>query len=145
MKNTLANKVYEFVNHVLYGSGNKLAFGDQLPSHKKCPVTGLDISMQPNTSKFLSLTGVKWYYEHKRKIYDAVLAPRLTGHFSKAEPSVQFREISHSIRNSDSNPRNNSKRAIQKVLSEKDCLFNNLELIDKEKLKEAGISATTYK
>jgi hypothetical protein len=30
-------------------------------------------------------------------------------------------------------------RAIQKLLDEKDSLFNNLQLIDKSKLKEAGL------
>ena len=130
MKNTLVDKVYEFVNHIMHGTGH---------SSKICPVTGLDISMQPGNSKFLSFTGVKWYFEHHRKVFDKVLYSRLTDHFKNADLYLQFREIAHSIRNSDSNPRNNSRRAIQKVLSERDCLFDNLELIDKRKLKEAGM------
>jgi len=130
MKNTIVDKVYEFVNHIMHGNAHP----------KICPVTGLDISMQPGNSKFLSYTGVKWYHDHNPKVFDKVLFSRLTGHFKNAEREIQFREIAHSIRNSDSNPRNNSRRAIYKVLSEKQCLFDNLELIDKEKLKEAGMS-----
>jgi len=32
------------------------------------------------------------------------------------------------------------KRAINKIINDKSSLFNNLELIDKKKLKEAGLS-----
>ncbi len=145
MKNPLVDKVYEFVNHIIHGPGKSLLSERNFSSYKHCPITGLDISMQPGNSKFLSYTGVKWYFEHNRKIYNTVLAPRLSIYFKNADPDIQFRVIAHSIRNSDSNPRNNYRRAIQKVLSEKECLFNNLNLIDKEKLKEAGLSETLNK
>jgi hypothetical protein len=52
--------------------------------------------------------------------------------------SKQCREIAHSIRNSISNPRNNTKKAIKKLLNEKDCLFSNRNLIDKNKMIQAG-------
>jgi len=130
MKNSFADKVYEFVNHIIHGTGH---------GTRVCPVTGLDISMQPRNSKFLSYTGVKWYYDHNRKVFDKYLLSRLTDHFKNDGPDIQFREIAHSIRNSDSNPRNNSRRAIRRLLDNSDnTLFNNLDLIDKSKLENAG-------
>lgn len=95
--------------------------------------------MQPKNSKFLSSVGVKWYYDYDRRTFDAVLASRLTEDIKSKDIGRQFRKIAHSIRNADSNPRNNTKRAIQKLLNEKDSLFNNMQLIDKTKLKEAGM------
>ncbi len=103
-----------------------------------CPVTRLDISMQRPNSKFLSSTGVKWYYYNDRHTYLEKLEPRVNPKWRNREPDARFREIAHSIRNRDSNPRNNTRRAIQKILEEKNTLFNNLILIDSDKIKEAG-------
>ena len=140
MENNLLNRVYEFVNHIIHP--NDAWYSSPLTnnpfSDKVCPVTGLDISMQPNNSKFLSYTGVKWYFEHDRSTYESNLATRLTESCRKKDIYIQFREIAHSIRNADSNPRNNTRRAIQKLLDEDNSLFNNLQLIDSNKLQEAG-------
>ena len=143
MENKLIYKVYDFFNHIIHSHDIKLSSASsEVMSEKICPVTGLDISMQPRNSKFLSSSGVKWYYENDRKIFDKALAPKLTESFKSKDINMQFREIAHSIRNVDSNPRNNTKRAIQKLLNEKDSLFNNMQLIDKTKLQEAGMSST---
>ena len=141
MENNLVNRVYEFVNHIIHPNDIRYLspLNENSAISRTCPVTGLDISMQPKNSKFLSYIGVKWYFEHERKIYEKLLAPRLTENCRKKDIAIQFREIAHSIRNTDSNPRNNTRRAIQKLLDEKDSLFNNLQLIDKSKLKEAGL------
>ncbi|MBA7545567.1 hypothetical protein ES705_37936 [subsurface metagenome] len=97
--------------------------------------------MQPQNSKFLSFTGVKWYYEHDYKTYNKILATRLSNYWKNKAIEDQCREIAHSIRNSDSNPRNNTKRAIRKILSNnQDSLFDNIDLIDKNKLREAGLA-----
>jgi len=139
MKTSLVDQVYEFVNHLIHGSGNISAPGS---GHKVCPVTGLSISMQPDNSKFLSFTGVKWYFEHHRRIYDTILAPRLTEHFREAAPEIQFREIAHNIRNTDSNPRNNSRRAIRRLLTESGyTLFDTIECIDRRWLEKAGMNS----
>ncbi len=140
MENTLLHKVYELVNQIIHLNDLRHGKDSQV---KKCPITGLDISMQPKNSKFLSYTGVKWYFEHDRKIYLNQLAPRLTASCRKKDIYKQFREIAHSIRNADSNPRNNTRRAIQRLLKEDNSLFNNLQLIDRNKLKEAGIKNYT--
>ena len=145
MENTLLHKVYEMVNHFIHLNDLKHSLhltGNQ-SYHKICPVTGLDISMQPNNSKFLSYTGVKWYFEHNRKLFDEELSPRLTEAYRKRDSTSQFKEIAHSIRNSDSNPRNNTRRAIQRLLHEDNSLFNNLQLIDRNKLKEAGLQGSS--
>ncbi len=107
---------------------------------KRCPVTGLDISMQSEKTKFITTAGIKWYYKNEIEIYYQFLATRLSGNFKKKDLKTQFKIIAHSIRNAESNPRNNTKRAIQKLLDDKNSLFNNLQLIDKNKLQEAGIS-----
>ncbi len=144
MENSLIYKVYDFFNHIIHPSDISLspASSDALSFKKICPVTGLDISMQAKNSKFLSSSGVKWYYENNRKIFDKVLAPRLTGKLKSKDLKIQFRRIAQSIRNADSNPRNNTRRAIQKLLNEKDSLFNNMQLIDKSKLREAGMKSS---
>ena len=142
MENNLIYKVYDFFNHIIHPNDIRLfpASSEITSSEKICPVTGLDISMQPKNSKFLSSVGIRWYYDYDRRTFDVVLAPKLTEVIKSKDIRRQFRKIAHSIRNADSNPRNNTKRAIQKLLNEKDSLFNNMQLIDKTKFKEAGMS-----
>jgi hypothetical protein len=144
MENKLIYKVYDFINNIIHPYDIKLSSdsSEVISSEKICPVTGLDISMQPRNSKFLSSSGVKWYYENDREVFDKIVATRLTESLKSKDISKQFKGIAHSIRNAESNPRNNIKRSIQKLLNEKDSLFNNLQLIDKTKLREAGINST---
>ncbi len=106
---------------------------------KTCPITGLDISMQPKNSKFLSYTGVKWYYNNDFQTYKNMLEPVLKKSWKYKPLEDQFKEIAHIIRNKDSNPRNNIKRILDRILSDNNTLFNNLNLIDKNKLKKAGL------
>lgn len=145
MEINVLDKIYDFLNGFIHPNELKIHVPDSKGTTtenliKKCPITGLDISMQPSNSKFLSYTGVKWYYENDYSIYSEVLAPRISTSWKKKEMNKQFREIAHSIRNSDSNPRHNTRRKIKKILSENNSLFNNIELIDKSKLKEAGLT-----
>ena len=141
MENNLLYRVYEFVSHIIHlnDNGEGLSASAGTVHGKICPVTGLDISLQPRNSKFLSYTGVKWYFEHDRKIYEKKLVPRLSPLSREKDIEIQFREIAHSIRNTDSNPRNNTRRAIRKLLEQENSLFDNLKLIDRKKLQEAGI------
>jgi hypothetical protein len=99
--------------------------------------------MQPKNSKFLSTSGIIWYYKNEREIYYQFLATRLTEKLKNKDLKYQFKGIAHSIRNADSNPRNNTRKAIQKLLNDKDSLFNNLQLIDKTKLQEAGMISSS--
>ena len=59
--------------------------------------------------------------------------------YKNKELKSQFKQIAHSIRNTESNPRNNTRRAIKKLLND-NSLFNNLQLIDKNKIQEAGMA-----
>jgi len=141
MEENFLHKVYELFNQVIHLNDIKILSQSEKKQSaiKSCPVTGLDISMQPKNSKFLSYTGVKWYFEHDYKTYKKVLMSRAQKNHTDKDNEYQFREIAHNIRNSDSNPRNNTKRAINKIINDDHCLFNNFELIDKNKLKEAGM------
>lgn len=136
MEDNIIHKVYDFFNHIIHPSNIQLSSNPI----KRCPVTGLDISMQPKNSKFISVSGIKWYYKYEREIYHQFLAIRLTETLKKKDLKTQFKGIAHNIRNTESNPRNNTKKAIKKLLNEKGSLFNNMKLIDKTKLQEAGIN-----
>ncbi len=138
MESNLIHKVFDYFNQIIHSNDTKLSLTDFI---KRCPVTGLDISMQPKHTKFLSTLGIIWYYKNEREIYYQFLAIRLTEKLKNRDLNIQFKGIAHSIRNVESNPRNNTKRAIQKLLNEKDSLFNNRQLIDKTKFKEAGMSS----
>jgi hypothetical protein len=107
---------------------------------KTCPITGLDISMQPKNSKFLSYTGVKWYYNNDFETYKNILEPKLKKSWKYKPLKDRFKEIAHIVRNKDSNPRNNIRRILNRILSDNNTLFNNQNLIDKNKLKKAGIN-----
>ncbi len=129
------NRVYSIIDLIIHPGKHNTTH----QARRICPVSGLDISMQTPNSKFLSYSGVKWYYEHKRTIYKKLLEPRLTDFWQGSPLDVQFREIAHAIRNSDSNPRNSTKRAVNRLLHDKDTLFDNTLLIDKNKLKQVGL------
>lgn len=142
MENTLIHKVYYLINEFIHPNGTSDISPSELSiDHAKvCPVTGLDISMQPKNSKFISPLGVQWYHTHRRELFRQKLLPYLH-HRDKNNPQEQqFTEIAHNIRNADSNPRNNTRRKIKKILDDQNCLFNNLELIDSKKMKEAGFA-----
>ena len=66
MEESFLHKVYNLLNNIIHL--NELKSFSQIESTpatgKHCPITGLDISMQPKNSKFLSYTGVKWYHEN---------------------------------------------------------------------------------
>ena len=135
MEKSILNRVYTIFDLIIHP-------GKHISSHsisRICPISGLDISMQTHKSKFLSYSGVKWYYEHKRSIYKKLLEPRLTDYWKDKPLDIQFREIAHAIRNCDSNPRNSTKRAINRLLHDKNTLFDNTQLIDKTKLNQVGL------
>ncbi|HBH47951.1 MAG TPA: hypothetical protein DDX98_04895 [Bacteroidales bacterium] len=139
MEHHILDRIYDFVSHILHHDHRAAQEAGTNPDGlRRCPVTHLDISMQPKNSKFLSASGVMWYFEHQREVYNKLLKPRLSERMQDAGISKQCREIAHSIRNSISNPRNNTKKAIKKLLNEKDCLFSNRNLIDKNKMIQAG-------
>jgi len=141
MESNLINRVYTIINEFIHPNSLKHfhSHARRIRNTKTCPVTGLDISMQPRNSKFISATGVEWYYIHSKPVFNEILLPYLTDHWKDESIDKQFEEIAHNVRNKDSNKRHSTRRAINHLLEEKDFLFNPMELIDKEKLREAGM------
>ncbi|WP_462347916.1 hypothetical protein [Butyricimonas faecihominis] len=91
-----------------------LTGGENVTNVKVCPVTGLDISMQRKESRFLGITGIKFYMKHDPPVRDELLR-RLSSRWEKASLEVKIKEIAHSIRNEYYNPRNNAKRALTRL------------------------------
>lgn len=137
------NRVYMVLTGFIHwhesGNVSSRQKGQYTENMKTCKITGLNISMQPDNSKFLSRTGVEWYYRNDPELYKKLLEPRLQEHWKKEPLEVQFREIAHIIRDEDSNRRHSARRQINKILQEKNVLFDNYRLIAKDKLKEAGM------
>ena len=143
MEENLLTRVYTLLNelihtHELKSVPNRLK--KCLPI-KTCLVTGLDISMQTTKSKFLSAKGVEWYFDNQPEKFNNILSPYLSERWKNKTLPEQFIDIAHNIRNKDSNPRNNIRRKIKRILEDKNTLFEPLSLIDKSKLKEAGINS----
>jgi len=97
-----------------------------------CKVTGIDISMQKQGSKFLCISGLRWLFMTDRKRYNELRSERLSEKWSEKNISVQFREICHSIRNEYFNPRNNTLRSFARI-NNHPCLFDNIPLIRDDK------------
>jgi hypothetical protein len=141
MEENLFTRVYSLINSLIHPGDAEIhnLFKSQNADCKICPITGLDISMQAKTSKFLSAKGIEWYYTNEPQIFTSKLLLYL--HPPKKDLSLkdQFLAIAHNIRNQDSNPRNNVRRSVKKILAEKDTLFDPLPLIDQNKLNQAGL------
>lgn len=104
---------------------------------KVCRVTGLDISMQKETSKFLCTSGLKFYKEHNPETYSE-LEKRLSEKWKNESERKKLTELHHSIRNEYFNKIHNTRRRIVK-LNEYPSIFDNFALIDKQYLKVARI------
>ena len=96
------------------GSLTSKTGSENVKNVKVCPVTGLDISMQRKESRFLGITGIKFYMKHDPPVRDELLG-RLSSRWEKAPLEVKIKEIAHSIRNEYYNPRNNAKRALTRL------------------------------
>ena len=107
-------------------------------SVRKCLVTELDISMQKEDSKFLCTTGVKYFKDNHPDIW-IILWKRLAPRWHNAPEEKQLEEIHHSIRNEYFNKIHNTKRRIDNRLKHP-ALFDQLQLISKDKLEIAGIA-----
>ena len=82
--------------------------------NRVCLVTGLDISIQKMTSKYLCSTGLKYYKENEPETYQRLKEKYLTPEKWSLDLPEQFYFIAHNIRNAKTNqhhnPRNNRKR-----------------------------------
>jgi len=95
------------------GTNLPCRYSVRLSHVKKCPVTGLDISMQRSTSKFLCITGIKFYYQNEPTIYRQ-LESKLSDKWKQRPLKIRYREIAHYIRNEYNNPRHNYTRDTKK-------------------------------
>ena len=85
-----------------------------LQNNKVCLVTNLDISMQKKGSKFLSFSGLKFYYETNPKIYDELTEKYLTEKQKGKSFDRQNYFIAHNIRNAKTNLQHNPKYSRQR-------------------------------
>jgi len=123
------------IDPLLYSDNNVQQDNPQI---KKCVVTGLDISMQKDDSKFLCTTGINYYMDNAPNVYRELMR-RLSDKWKDAPHEKQIQEIHHSIRNEYFNKIHNTRRMIHKLNSQP-SLFNQNELISKEKFAIAGIT-----
>jgi hypothetical protein len=87
-----------------------------------CKVTGINISMQKDNSILLSHTGLKYYYETDRKIFEQVKRKYLSKQWNGANFETQIKEIAHNIRNTKSNQTIKQKKIYQP--QQTNLLFN---------------------
>lgn len=103
---------------------------------KVCMVTGIDISMQSENSRFLSYRGINYLYKNNREQFDILLS-KLPSKYTDAPFKEQVYKIAHYVRDQFFNKRNPTRRKINKLLKEP-SLFNNLPLIREDSLRIAN-------
>ena len=59
--------------------------------------------MQKDNSKYLSHTGLRYYYQTNKKVYEQVRAKHLSKTWHNADLETEIKEIAHNIRNASSN------------------------------------------
>lgn len=96
-----------------------------------CKVTGLDISMQKESSRFLCTSGLRYYLNNAPDIFTQLLLKHAAG-WVNAPVEKQIEKIAHSIRNSFHNKRIYTQKRIKEHMTVP-SLFNNWELISQEK------------
>lgn len=93
---------------------NRVGLNNQVLSNiSLCQVTGLNISMQKTNSTLLSHTGLKYYYNTDKKIFNQLKRKYLSSQWLHSDFKTQIREIAHNIRNKKSNQRIKQKRIYQ--------------------------------
>lgn len=85
-------------------------------SMRCCVVTGLDISHQRTTTRFVSTSTVRLWYDLGRATFDMLAGRFLTAKQAGADLDKQCYHIAHNIRNTYTNPRNNPIRPLKKYV-----------------------------
>jgi hypothetical protein len=118
---------------------NNLNIGEKIVSlkngRKVCIVTGLDISMQKDSSRFLSITGIKYIYQNNPSLFK-LLKSKMIRNWLNAPLDKQISEIAHTIRNKYHSKRIHTKKAIKRLCSTP-ALFSNYDLISCSKKRIA--------
>lgn len=71
--------------------------------NKICSITGVNISMQKDDSLMLSHTGLKYYFQTDRKVFEQIRRKYLSDKWVGSDYKTQIKEIAHNIRNKNSN------------------------------------------
>lgn len=80
-----------------------------------CKITGLNISMQKDYSLMLSHTGLKYYFDTDKKIFEQVKRKYLPEQYFKDNTNAQIKRIAHNIRNTMSNKNIRKKKRIKEL------------------------------
>ena len=101
----IINQDSERGNGVIINSSNTLLNITPRPTRNKrlCSVTGLDISMQKESSTVLSHTGLYYYYSAKKETFNKVKKKYLSDKWANSDFSTQIQELAHNIRNAKNN------------------------------------------
>ena len=92
----------------------RIVFNDDNDTKKHiCKVTGFNISMQKENSILLSHTGLKYYYNTDKRIFEQIKRRYLSKIWFKSNFETQIKEIAHNIRNENSNKTKKQKRIYQ--------------------------------
>ncbi|MFP4042920.1 MAG: hypothetical protein ACLFT6_09230, partial [Bacteroidales bacterium] len=109
------------------------------PDYKNvCPVTKLDISMQKENSSFLCTSGLMFYKKNKPDLYNQIINKYLLPKHSNKPEKTKIEIVAHNIRNDFHNLRRDFRNLMN---PEKPKLFNTLPYIEKEKLKDFGLTS----
>jgi hypothetical protein len=81
---------------------------------RKCLVTGVDISMQKESSFLLSHTGLNNLYKTNRILYNKIKKRHLSKHWLNEDLQTEIREIAHNIRDKIRSRRKKQKRLYPK-------------------------------
>jgi len=108
-------------------------------SDRKCTQTGLPIpNVQESYTTNLTEKGVQWYFENEPEIFREKLESLLTEDWKQKNrdktKKIWINEIYHSLRNKQSNPKNNLYRSYKNIESKGAKLFPMEETIPPEKL-----------
>lgn len=82
-----------------------------------CLLTHLDISMQKKGSRFLSITGLKWYLNNEPKTYKKIEQKYLTSKMKTRSIEEQIYSMAHNIRNEYTNVKHNPINSRQRFES----------------------------
>jgi hypothetical protein len=88
---------------------------------KVCEVTGVNISMQKDRSVLLSHTGLKYYHQYDKRIFEQIKRRFLRSHWNNSDFEIQIMELAHNIRNQKSN---------QKIKEQRRYSDNQFNLLD---------------
>jgi hypothetical protein len=126
LKNIVFNhseNIQEQITKLIKGKGEQLVQGGAgidsiykvsnfVPQSKSkvCNLTGYNIEMQKEDSILLSHSGLRYYYNTNRKVYNSVKIKYLSNKWQKTDLKTEIKEIAHNIRNTINNRKLKQKK-----------------------------------